>query len=70
MTHADEPGIVGRAARCDASAMRCRHRRERRRSAVLVSGEAGMGKTSLIRAAIDACAADGRPRRLGNLLAR
>ena len=58
MTDAEESGIVGRAdplRRVD-DALTASGRG--RRCAVLVSGEAGMGKTSLIRAAIDRARAD------------
>ncbi len=50
----DDAGIVGRADERHRLARAARASSQGRRTAVLVSGEAGIGKTSLIRAAIEA----------------
>jgi hypothetical protein len=58
MTQVEEPGIVGRSEPLGRVGDAVTASARGRRSAVLVSGEAGMGKTSLIRAAIDSSRSD------------
>ncbi len=59
MAQPSESAVVGRAEPLRRIGDALSAASQGRRSAVLVSGEAGMGKTSLIRAAIDASLVDG-----------
>ena len=59
MAQSSESAVVGRADPLRRIGEALSAASQGRRSAVLVSGEAGMGKTSLIRAAIDASMVDG-----------
>ena len=58
MTEEDEPRLIGRAGPRERLNRAAVASTNGRRSAVFVSGEAGMGKTSLIRAVLDESSAD------------
>ena len=70
MTDANGGAVVGRAAPLRRLGEVVAASAEGSASAVLVSGEAGIGKTSLIRAALDDSAASVVGRRVGHVLAR
>ena len=61
MSDGSDGGVVGRAEPLNRLGEVVTSSANGRCSAVLVSGEAGIGKTSLIRAAIDAATADSAP---------